>query len=297
MEITIVEGDIVEQRRRRRGQRRQQRADGRRRRRRGDPARRRPGPAERPAAQLVERIGSLPTGQAAATEAGTMPARWVIHVVGPVHSRREDRTRPAGVVLPRGAARRRRARRPHGRLPGRVGRHLRLADRPTPPTSPCRPSRRHRPTSTDVRFVLFSDEALGQFQRASPSAERVPRACSAAASIGAWTCRLNRSSSPTSAPCCAATGPTTSTRCTRRSRRAATTCGRTCRGPTRPATTRRVPRRGGRAVGRRAATSLPDHETPAAASVLGGCGLHRRLGADALEIGYWLRARPTGRGS
>ena len=41
--------------------------------------------------QLVERIGSLPTGQAAASEAGAMPARWVIHVVGPVWSQREDR--------------------------------------------------------------------------------------------------------------------------------------------------------------------------------------------------------------
>jgi O-acetyl-ADP-ribose deacetylase (regulator of RNase III) len=40
---------------------------------------------------LVERIGSLATGQAASTEAGTMPARWIIHVVGPVHSRSEDR--------------------------------------------------------------------------------------------------------------------------------------------------------------------------------------------------------------
>jgi len=42
--------------------------------------------------ELVERIGSLPTGQAAWTDAGAMPARWVIHVVGPVHSRSEDRT-------------------------------------------------------------------------------------------------------------------------------------------------------------------------------------------------------------
>ena len=41
--------------------------------------------------ELVERIGSLPTGQAASTDAGTMPARWIIHVVGPVHSRSEDR--------------------------------------------------------------------------------------------------------------------------------------------------------------------------------------------------------------
>jgi O-acetyl-ADP-ribose deacetylase (regulator of RNase III) len=41
---------------------------------------------------LVARIGPLPTGQAAASDAGTMPARWIIHVVGPVHSRAEDRT-------------------------------------------------------------------------------------------------------------------------------------------------------------------------------------------------------------
>src|SRR5215218_3924712 len=41
--------------------------------------------------ELVERIGSLPTGGAAWTDAGTMPARWVIHVVGPVHSPNQDR--------------------------------------------------------------------------------------------------------------------------------------------------------------------------------------------------------------
>ncbi|MBB3732663.1 O-acetyl-ADP-ribose deacetylase [Nonomuraea dietziae] len=34
----------------------------------------------------------LPTGQAVATTAGNLPARWVIHTVGPVHSREEDRS-------------------------------------------------------------------------------------------------------------------------------------------------------------------------------------------------------------
>jgi O-acetyl-ADP-ribose deacetylase (regulator of RNase III) len=34
----------------------------------------------------------LPTGQAVATTAGRLPARWVIHTVGPVHSRTEDRS-------------------------------------------------------------------------------------------------------------------------------------------------------------------------------------------------------------
>src|SRR5215471_1217841 len=33
----------------------------------------------------------LPAGQAVATTAGQLPARWVIHTVGPVYSRSEDR--------------------------------------------------------------------------------------------------------------------------------------------------------------------------------------------------------------
>jgi O-acetyl-ADP-ribose deacetylase len=39
------------------------------------------------------RYGSgLPTGQAVATTAGDLVARWVIHTVGPVHSTTEDRS-------------------------------------------------------------------------------------------------------------------------------------------------------------------------------------------------------------
>jgi O-acetyl-ADP-ribose deacetylase (regulator of RNase III) len=34
----------------------------------------------------------LPTGQAVATTAGRLPARWVIHTVGPVYSTEEDRS-------------------------------------------------------------------------------------------------------------------------------------------------------------------------------------------------------------
>jgi O-acetyl-ADP-ribose deacetylase (regulator of RNase III) len=34
----------------------------------------------------------LPTGQAVATTAGNLPARWVIHAVGPVYAKREDRS-------------------------------------------------------------------------------------------------------------------------------------------------------------------------------------------------------------
>jgi O-acetyl-ADP-ribose deacetylase len=36
--------------------------------------------------------GGLPTGQAVATTAGNLPARWVIHTVGPVYAKSEDRS-------------------------------------------------------------------------------------------------------------------------------------------------------------------------------------------------------------
>ncbi|GAA3857916.1 O-acetyl-ADP-ribose deacetylase [Streptomyces sedi] len=36
--------------------------------------------------------GGLPTGEAVATTAGRLPARWVIHTVGPVHSATQDRS-------------------------------------------------------------------------------------------------------------------------------------------------------------------------------------------------------------
>jgi O-acetyl-ADP-ribose deacetylase len=41
---------------------------------------------------LRDRIGSLPTGRAAESESGDMRCQWVIHVVGPVFSDREDRS-------------------------------------------------------------------------------------------------------------------------------------------------------------------------------------------------------------
>lgn len=36
--------------------------------------------------------GGLPTGEAVATTAGNLDARWVIHTVGPVHAKSEDRS-------------------------------------------------------------------------------------------------------------------------------------------------------------------------------------------------------------
>src|SRR3954451_1007273 len=41
---------------------------------------------------LRDRIGSLPTGQAAASEGGDLVASWLIHVVGPVWHPEEDRS-------------------------------------------------------------------------------------------------------------------------------------------------------------------------------------------------------------
>ncbi|MBV9486810.1 MAG: O-acetyl-ADP-ribose deacetylase [Frankiaceae bacterium] len=53
------------------------------------------GPAQLEARRkLRDRIGPLPTGHAAWSEAGDMKCRWVVHVVGPVFSRNENRAPP-----------------------------------------------------------------------------------------------------------------------------------------------------------------------------------------------------------
>src|SRR5581483_6212274 len=43
-------------------------------------------------AALRDEIGAWPTGQAAVSSAGAMRCEWVVHVVGPVFSRHEDRS-------------------------------------------------------------------------------------------------------------------------------------------------------------------------------------------------------------
>lgn len=52
------------------------------------------------------------------------------------------------------------------------------------------------------------------------------------------------------------------------------------------------------AAGRRAGTDLVYGIFDAGddAGVLGSCGLHTRVGPDAVELGYWLRTDATGRG-
>src|SRR5438093_6481858 len=56
---------------------------------------RRGGPAVLEACRELRRNtwpDGLPTGRAAATTGGALPAKWVIHTVGPVYSRSEDRS-------------------------------------------------------------------------------------------------------------------------------------------------------------------------------------------------------------
>jgi O-acetyl-ADP-ribose deacetylase (regulator of RNase III) len=56
---------------------------------------RRGGPAILEACRELRRTtlpDGLPTGQAVATTAGELPARWVIHTVGPVYAKSEDRS-------------------------------------------------------------------------------------------------------------------------------------------------------------------------------------------------------------
>ncbi|MFA1551351.1 O-acetyl-ADP-ribose deacetylase [Actinomadura chokoriensis] len=108
--------------------------------------------------------GGLPTGQAVATTAGRLPARWVIHTVGPVYSPSEDRS---------------------GQLISCYRESLRVADElgvgtiAFPAVSagiygwPMDDAARIavgtvRATSTQVveaRFVLFADDAYAAFER------------------------------------------------------------------------------------------------------------------------------------
>ncbi|HWA65337.1 MAG TPA: O-acetyl-ADP-ribose deacetylase [Mycobacteriales bacterium] len=115
--------------------------------------------------ELRDRIGSLPAGQAAATDAGDMRCRWVIHVVGPVYSRTTDRSEllascyrealrvadelgAASVAFPAVSA-------------GVYGWPMASAADIAVATVTATPT-----DVTDVRFVLFSQDAYDEFARA-----------------------------------------------------------------------------------------------------------------------------------
>jgi O-acetyl-ADP-ribose deacetylase (regulator of RNase III) len=113
----------------------------------------------------------LPTGQAVATTGGHLPARWVIHTVGPVYSASEDRSRLLASC--------------HVEA-------LRIADElgarsvafpaistgvygyPLGEAAPVAIAavKSARTTVEDVRFVLFDTEAYSAFERALARSER-----------------------------------------------------------------------------------------------------------------------------
>jgi O-acetyl-ADP-ribose deacetylase (regulator of RNase III) len=115
--------------------------------------------------ELVERIGSLATGQAAYSTAGDMKCEWVIHVVGPVFSKGEDRSALLASCY---------------REALRVADELGVKTLAFPAVSagiygwPMASAAdiavstvASTPTSVElVRFVLFSPEALDEFSRA-----------------------------------------------------------------------------------------------------------------------------------
>lgn len=124
------------------------------------------GPAQMEARRaLRDRIGSLPTGQAAASDAGEMSARHVIHVVGPVYDSREDRSHLLAscyrealrvadeydvrtMAFPAVSA---------GVFGWPLGSAADIAVRTVRETSS---------NVEEVRFVLFSDDAYAEFERA-----------------------------------------------------------------------------------------------------------------------------------
>ena len=109
--------------------------------------------------------GGLPTGQAVATTAGRLPARWVIHTVGPVYSAGEDRSDQLASCY---------------RESLRVADELGIASIAFPAVSagiygwPVEDAARiavgtvrSTPTKVDdVRFVLFTEDAYQAFERA-----------------------------------------------------------------------------------------------------------------------------------
>jgi O-acetyl-ADP-ribose deacetylase (regulator of RNase III) len=107
----------------------------------------------------------LPAGKAVATTAGLLPARWVVHTVGPVYAKNEDRS----AVLAS-------AYRESLRVADRLGAHsvafpaVSAGIYGWPMDGAARIAvETVRATDTDVtevRFVLFSDDAYRAFEKA-----------------------------------------------------------------------------------------------------------------------------------
>ncbi|WP_286279456.1 O-acetyl-ADP-ribose deacetylase [Naasia aerilata] len=111
----------------------------------------------------------LPAGDAVATTAGRLDARWVIHTVGPVHSRREDRSATLASCYRRSLAVARELGAQSVAFPavsaGVYGWPMDDAARIAVETVREELAERDGPP-TLVRFVLFGEPALREFQAA-----------------------------------------------------------------------------------------------------------------------------------
>jgi O-acetyl-ADP-ribose deacetylase len=113
----------------------------------------------------------LPTGQAVATTAGMLPARWVIHTFGPVYSRSEDRS---GLLASAHRASLRVADELGARTVAFPAISTGVYGYPFELAAPIAVRTvRETPTNVEeVRFVLFDDEAYRAFERALDQAGR-----------------------------------------------------------------------------------------------------------------------------
>jgi O-acetyl-ADP-ribose deacetylase len=115
--------------------------------------------------ELRDRIGSLPTGKAAATDAGDLPARWVVHVVGPVWRANEDRSHLLASCY-------REALRVADELPARtiafpaVSAGIYGWPMASAADIAVETVRSTETSVSEARFVLFSDDAYREFERA-----------------------------------------------------------------------------------------------------------------------------------
>lgn len=110
----------------------------------------------------------LPAGSAVATTAGRLPARWVVHTVGPVHSRSEDRTAVLASAYAEsiGAARGLGARTVAFPAISAGVYGWPMDDAARVAVESVRAATTDDDPIDEVRFVLFSDEALAEFTRA-----------------------------------------------------------------------------------------------------------------------------------
>jgi O-acetyl-ADP-ribose deacetylase (regulator of RNase III) len=111
--------------------------------------------------------GGLPAGQAVATTAGNLPARWVIHTVGPVYSAAENRSEllASCYVESLRLAAELRARTMAFPAISTGAYRWPMADAAKIAVAAVRSSE-HATVLAEVRFVLFSGDALAAFTAA-----------------------------------------------------------------------------------------------------------------------------------